>query len=964
MPKNMQPEAIEKWIRKNQYLLDAPEVFCLDMNAVKHDWEKEKDKPRYCFFSLVEYSAFVANLGVSILYEEMNLRRNQIAERCYYPEPKLRRRMVKEGIPLFSKETFHQLKDFEVLGFSSYYPLQFFGVPDCLSLAGLAYDSKDREEDDPIILMGGVAAFNPSPVARFIDAFSLGDGEGVLADAVDLIHKRRLEGVKKADILLELQKTIPGIYVPSLYEERYYAEGEKDEKGVDRSLQIKGHYPLRDDIPVRIKKAICEIKDVPMLRNIIVSNSEGQEMSMGSGEITRGCGHKCAFCEGSYRSQPYRERPLEEIQQGMLDIIKNTGAKAVTPYGFNLSDHHRINDILGNLIEHSEAKISMSSQHINHFSEELARVAMASGNRSITLALEAPTDLMRRRIGKGLTEQTVLDKFRIAFRAGFAKIKVYMVANLPLQTQEDIDYLVVLAKKLHDIQVEEQGDHLTTKVRFSWTPFNGKAHTPLEFAEVGPIGEDGLPIMQKTMSKVLDGLHELGYGFRIGTDSELSAINQCMSFGDRRMGQVIVDTYHDPQFNYRGGMSIGLRKPMADFYKILVKNGLNYKMIYEAKDPERVFSWDFINMGVTKDYLRRAYFENYCKAIDVGRCQEECIKCGGCTKVSRDLFKKYWNHELPEGRHDLLELLERRFKKQTVAKLRFKIQVNPDFRFVHSSKIKNYIRRAFFRIDAPIKNKITLSSDKLKFNDWTYGNDYGEVLFYSKNFDFSNICERLNATFTDNDILRFVYAERFSDTASSFTDSYENILYSFIVPKEDKTTGTINALLQECLNSRSFMIKLKVQGDKRDSTKTIDFDARPFITDMWTVELDHSTVVYAELKDNIGVYELFPAIFKTSKRNILKYEVKREEYLLAKNEGALDMFADLCEECGNEIEEDVLGNPVSDTYCLKHLTLVNKEQTVERLVESSESEDEEEPVEEETVSIKGDHEDDDDDGED
>lgn len=959
MPKNMKAEDIKKWVGTNQYLLDAPEVYVPDMNSVIKDWDAQPDAARYCFFSLVEYSAFIANMGVSILYEELNLRRkNIIAERCYYPEPKLRRRMIKEGIPLFSKETFHQLKDFECLGFSSYYPLQFFGVPDCLTLAGLAYNSADRKEEDPIILMGGVAAFNPSPVAQFIDAFSLGDGEGVLADAVEIIHKMRKEGAKKDDILLYLQQNVEGFYVPKFYEERYYPADHPE-----RPNQIIGHFPLRDDVPKRIKKAICEIKDVPMLRNIIVSNSEGQEMSMGSGEITRGCGHKCAFCEGSYRSQPYRERPLEEIQQGMLDIIKNTGAKAVTPYGFNLSDHHRINDILGNLVEHSEAKISMSSQHINHFTEELARVAYASGNRSITLALEAPTDLMRRRIGKGLTEQTVLDKFRIAFRVGFAKIKVYMVANLPLQTQEDIDYLVDLAKKLHDIQVEEQGDNLKTKVRFSWTPFNGKAHTPLEFAEVGPIGDDGLPVMQKTMSKVLDGLHELGYGFRIGTDSELSAINQCMSFGDRRMGKVIEETYKNPNFNYRGGMSIGLRKPMADFYKILVNNGLNYEMIYEAKDPERVFSWDFINMGVTKNYLRRAYFENYCKGIDVGRCQEECINCGGCTKVSRELFKKYWDHSLPEGRHDLLELIEKRFKKQTVAKIRFKIYVNPEYRYVHASKIKNYIRRAFFRIDAPVKNKITLSSDKLKFNDWTYGYDYGEILFYSKDFDFSNMVERLNATFTDNDILRFISAERFSDTASSFVDSYENILYSFIVPKEERSLSVMNMQIKKCLESKEFMIRLKVLGDKRDSTKTIDFDARPFIKDIWTVELEHSTAVYALLQDNIGVYELFPTIFQTSKRNVLKYEVKRCEYTLAKNEGAMDMFASVCEECGEEIEEDVLGNLVSEEYCLKHLTLMNASTTEERIVESSETESDDDSMDEliDPNAIKGDHEDDEDD---
>ena len=955
----MKPEDIKKWVQKNQYLLDAPEVYVPDMNSCTKDWSQYPDAPRYCFWSLVEYGAFIANIGVAILYEELNYMNDGIiAERCYFPEQKLLRRMEKENIPLFSKESFHQLKDFESLGFSSYYPLQFFGIPRCLNLAGMAYDADDRDENDPIIFMGGVASFNPSPVARFIDCFLLGDGEGQLKEAVEIVHRLRKEGVCKRDILLYLQQNVQGAYVPQFYEERYYPADHDS-----RPLQVEGHYPLIEGVPERIKKAVCDLSVQPMLRKMFVSNSEGQEMSCASPEITRGCGQSCAFCEGTYRSKPYRERDLEEIKQGSLEILKNTGAKAITPYGFNLSDHHRINDILGHLIENTDVKISMSSQHLDHFSEELARIAMATGNRSITVAVETPTDRMRSKVSKTLSEETILEKFRIIFKVGFSKVKVYMIANIPEETKEDIDYLVTLAKKIHDIQVEEQGDKLTTKIRFSWTPMNIKAHTPLEFAKIWDIDQEtGLPIMKKTLTDVLDGLYDLGYGFRIGTDTELSILNQVVSVGDRRIGQVIVDTYKSPDFNYRGGMSVGLRKPAADFLKILQQNGLDYNYFAPEKDENYKFSWDFIDMGVTKKFLQKAYFKNFKGAKDLIRCQEKCEGCGGCIPSAKEYFKKSWAKTLPEMRHDLLDLIERRFKKQTVLKLRFKIYVNPDFRYVHSSKIKMYIRRAFFRIGAPVKVKITLSSDKLKFNDWTYGYDYGEILFYSKDFDFSNIVERLNATFDDNQILNFIYAEKFSDTASSFVESYENILYSFIVPKEERTPSVLKAQIQKCLDSKEFIIRLKVNGEKRDSTKTIDFDARPCIKDIWTVDLENSTVVYALLKDNVGVYELFPTIFQTSKRNVLKYEVKRCEYLLAKDEGSMDMFASLCEECGEEIEEDVLGNPVSEEFCIKHLTISQASSTEERLVQSSDTEEEDDSADEliDPHAIKGDHDDEDD----
>lgn len=908
---------IRKWVKENQYTLDFPEVFTPDMNSTTKAWEDYPESVKYCFVSLVEYAAFIANMGVAILYEDLNFRQEGIiAERAYYPEPKLRRKISKENIPHFSKETFHPLRDFDVLGFSAYYPLQFFGVPDVLEISGIPYLSVDRTEDHPLIIMGGVAAFNPSPVHKFIDCFFLGDGEIQLAPALHMQREMKAAGATKDEILLAWQKSIPGAYVPKFYEERYFAVD--DEKHPN---QVEGHYPLRDDVPKRIRKAVAEISEIYPLTKMFASNSEGSEMSIGSLEITRGCGNKCQFCEGSFRSQPYRERPVEMIKDAFPKLIRNTGVKAVTPYGFNLSDHHNVNDIIYFLLEDEDRKVSMSSQHIDHFNEEFAKIAYASGNRSITLAIESPTDRMRRKIAKNLTEEKILEVFDIVFRIGFAKVKIYMIANLPEETQEDIDYLITLAGKIHDIQVRIQGDIQKTKIRFSWTPYNGKAHTPLQWAKVGDLDEEGLPIMKKTLTEVMEGLRGYGYGFRVGTDSELSVVNQCMSFGDRRMADVIEDTFKDKAFSYRGGMSIGFRKPMVEFLNKLRARGLDYEFITREKDRDQVFSWDFINMGITKKFLERAYFENYKIEENLSRCQDSCEKCGGCTPVSAKLFKKYQNNELKPSDQNVLELLEKRFKKQVVNKLRFKIYVNEDFRFVHASKIKNYIRRAFMRCDLPIKNAIVLSSDKLKFNDWTYGIDYGEIALYSAAADLSNICDRLNATFDDNEVLKFLLVDKFSDSPGSFCSVYENILYNFSVPKEDRTFAFINSAIKGALDKSSLIIKLKVQGDKQGTTKTVEFDARPLISDIWCKDEGNFTKVYALLSENIGVYELFPALFATSKRNILKYPVFREEYTLSVNEGAQSMFASLCEECGAEIEEDVLGDTVHETLCLKHRTL-------------------------------------------
>lgn len=343
----------------------------------------------------------------------------------------------------------------------------------------------------------------------------------------------------------------------------------------------------------------------------------------------------------------------------------------------------------------------------------------------------------------------------------------------------------------------------------------------------------------------------------------------------------------------------------------------------EKKRDEK-FAWDFINMGITRKFLERAYFENFKEVKDLDRCQDSCEKCGGCTKLSKEYFKKSWDNTLPPDRNDVLELLEKRFVKQTVQRLRFKIFVNEPYRFVHASKIKNYIRRALMRANLPIRSDLTLASDKLKFNNWSYGFDYGEISLYSKYFMApKELIAILNSTFDDVQPLSFVDANYYSEDASSFCGAYSDIIYGFLIPKADRPYGEIKAALEKANSAEELVVRLKVLGKAQGSTVTINFNARECVKDLWCKETAKGTAVYARMLDVVGPYELFPSLFKTSKRNVLRYPVKRVEFLMPRNEGALDMFSDLCEECGTEIEENVFGDKVHDKFCVKH-SILNK----------------------------------------
>lgn len=1237
-PKSMSSEEIERWLRSVQADLEEPGVFVPEMNSIRWDWDSEenKDKPTFAFLIPVAYRGSIANLGINILHEEMNRYRNQICERIYFPYPKLFRRLIKNNIPLFSNESFHQAKDFEVLGISSYYPLQFLAFPRIIKMSGMEPLAKDRKEEDPIIMFGGVAAFNPAPVADFVDVVNLGDGEGVLADAVKIVHDMRKKGSSKYDILVELQKTVPGVYVPALYKEEYYPKDDPH-----RPNQFKAHVPLRDDIPERIKKVTCEIRDVRPVSKIIQPNSLGDDMSSGAVEITRGCGHKsfvrgtsistnrglvpieqvtsndlvlvenadgtrefvaqrgafctgvkqvskyriagtskefectddhrfavknfdgsegitsyvdaqriaenpnnldyslyapnaiigefdrgaydcglaiasrqstelsqenvasfvfglmrscflteedragyltkaafdllspeaknlvanaltlcgirweegdnsisvlradlfklvaiqreyaseiqpikeynvydettalylekieelgeqevwdietqvhnfyangtlvhnCSFCEGSFRSMPYRERDLEDIYKAIDATLLDSGSSSLTPYAFNLSDHHRIFDILQYAMTKWPTRIGMSSQHINHFSEQMADMALMTGTRSITIALESADPVMRRRIGKTLTDETVERVFRLIIRKGFTSIKVYMISNLPMEDDESLHEIENFSRKLIRWQIEEQSPNfaskeeahayvgrpefdeeidkfaascklafrnktkiipegeeywnlhlkykLTTRIKFSYTSFNGKAHTPMQWAQVLPLDEEGFPSIRRDMHTIFDVIQACGHSFRMSGDLEISTLNQVLSYADRRFSQVLIDLCNDERFNYMGTLVAGSNNTMKDFADLMAGRGFDFKFFYREKELNEPFPWDFINMGVTRAYLEKRW-QMYKSATDDIRCQEECTKCGGCTKVSRELFKRYWTEGLEEKKYQFK--VTPIIKRENTCKIRFRFRMRPEYRWLYGFNKKQWLRRAFYRAGFPIRTNISLASDGIEFNNFTYGADYGEVWLYSKNFDKDNIVERLNATFDEPEPLLQFEDAMVGESASPFKEDIGSIAYSVQIPSKMYTKATLDGLIQSLLHKDEIIIKQKVASSiKRDSTETISIDVKDKLSQLFSVSDEGFTTVYFKLTYGINPYSLLVTLLNTSLARCKKFPIEVRDYLGRDNEDSFDMFAEICEECGEPIERNIFDDVIGDKYCLKCATLHEKHVLVANL---------------------------------
>lgn len=952
-PRQIPHKELFAWVHNMLPMLDAPEVLVPEMNCVIRDWEQEDPDHRKCRLLIqtpVEYSAAIANMGVAIIYDIANNRNadSVICERSYYPEPKLKTAMLKNRVPLFSKETRRPVKAFDILAFSSYYPLQMLAIPELLELGGMSPHAHERGPGDPLVGLAGVSAFNPAPVHNLIDFAAIGEGEQQVVDMVRIHNEERngpaacwttgknpwpqdrLDALSTKDrILLRWATEVDGIYVPKYYEEIYHP----DEGVVDPKTGHIGHHGCLKDhvvrqayksvkgpngkpIPVRVRKAVIDVNKVPPLDRMFVSNGEGEAMSAGSLMIAFSCSNKCYFCQGSFVSQPYRERDVEIVKEGFSNLIQNTGAHAVTPYAFNLSDHSQINTIVHFLMNDESRKVSMSSQRIDYFSPDFAKASFLSGNKGITLAIEGGSQRMRDVISKNLTETMILEAFRTVFEVGFERVKIYMIANLPGEEEEDRLAIVDLLSKIKRIQHEVQGTKPKTQIRVSYTPFTAKNFTPFQWAPGTPCSkETGLPVVERTLTGVIDRVHHLGYKFRVGTNSDLSIVNQCITHGDRRLAPVMMAIYRSTSLNYAGGMSVG-KDPLREVQEYLRNTGLDFEFYMRDKPNDEVFPWDALNIRVTKKFLLQMW-ERSQEATNVAICFDECTKCGACTPESVDHFEARKDASLKPDRADVGDAL--RFKpKPVIQKLRLRFRVDDDYRYVHGSKIKMRLRRAAIRTKLPIKNEFALASDRFVFQEWAAGRDYAEVALHSRDLPTRPDLLAAELTRACEGAIVVEEARVLSKEAGNFRASFDRIVYTLRIPSANASTEQVRAAFNETLAKRDFSVRLKVKGLQRDTMQTIDYPARPAIHQLLALPDKGGTRCWLVLSDKLSPYDLLPAVFGTSKRAFLKLVVERYDILNDALEGNDDMFSPSCEVCGDSIPFNLFGDPVFDDRCLAH----------------------------------------------
>lgn len=609
-------EKLDRVLKK----VDKPARYIgMEQNSIKKDLSQVDVKFAFSYPDL--YEVGMSHLGLHILYNLINNVENYACERVFSPWVDMEKEMRLEGLPLFTLENKEEVNNFDFLGFTLQYEMSYTNILNILDLSKIPLLSKDRNDDYPFIIGGGPNAYNPEPVADFFDFFVIGEGEEVVLEVLKIYESHKSSTWDRNTFLKDISK-LEGIYVPSFYEVEYKQDG-----------TIRKMYPIIEGIPTVINKAM--IKDVNTMfapETMIVPFIETIHDRVVL-EVFRGCTHGCRFCQAGMIYRPIREKSTERLVELAEKLILSTGYDTISLSSLSSCDYSALNLLISSLMDEFEEKnvgISLPSLRLDSFSIDILKEIEKVKKSGLTFAPEAGTQRLRDVINKGVSEEDLVQAVTYAFNEGWSRVKLYFMIGLPTETEEDLIGIKDMSYLVRDIYFnrpneEKRGSFQMTASASCFVP---KPFTPFQW-----VSQDSIEEFKEKIYKIKNSIRDKKVNFNY-SDANVSYLEGIFARGDRRLSKLLIKAWEkgckydgwSDQFKFDLWLeALDETNIDGDFYG------------RRERDLEEVLPWDFINPGVTKEYLIKE-FQNSLSETTTKDCRLGCRNCGIVDCSMRGVF--------------------------------------------------------------------------------------------------------------------------------------------------------------------------------------------------------------------------------------------------------------------------------------------------------------------------------------